>query len=407
MEKLIQNRRIEGVVEAPESKSYAHRYLIASALSNKKSNTEQSRVVMKHKSDDILATEKGIQTILETPENKTAVVECHESGTTLRFLLPIAAALGKNVKFMMGKNLARRPTEELYQALKEHGANLKELEYEDAKCIRVRDRIYSGEYEIPGNVSVQFVSGLLFALSLLNGDSTLVVTGELQSKSYVDMTLLVLSEAGIKIKEETPQEEDPDIAAVYRIHGNQTYSLKGDYTIEGDWSMASLWMAAGALSGPVTVRGLNMKTRQGDKVCLDILRQFGAEFETGRDSVTVKRSELRGITVDIVDNPYLAPMVELLGRKADGKTEIVNAGRMKAKENNHIGVIKMILDKIFSETDSDIIEIDCFGDHRFAMMSAIASCVAEKPVKIIGAEAVNKSYPEFFTKLELLQRKSS
>ena len=404
MDRLIENKRLEGTIEAPESKAYAHRYLIASALSNFLNGSNQSNVVLKNKSDDILATEKGIKAILEAKEGETAIVECHDSGSTLRFLLPIAAALGKNVKFMMNSSLSRRPTEELYHALKIHGAGLKELEYEDAMCIRVRDNIYSGEYEIPGNVSVQFVSGLLFALPLLNGDSTLVVTGELQMKSFVDMTLKVLEEAGISVRKEEALEEDSNIAAVFRIHGNQKYDLKGSVHVEGDWANASLLLAAGALSGPVTCTGLKMNTRQGDIKCLEILKEFGADVKVEDESVTVSKGDLKGISVDIVDNPYLAPMVELLGRNAEGKTEIINSDRMKAKENNHIGVIKMILNKVYEDTAKDIIEIDCFGDHRFAMMAAVASCTVDKPIKIIGAEAVKKSYPNFFEKIETLQK---
>lgn len=398
MDKIIPNKEIKGTIHAPESKSYAHRYLIASALSG-----NGSSVLITNESDDVMATKRGIEAVCAARNSteRTAVVDCMDSGTTFRFLLPIASALGVDTKFMISKALATRPTEPLYLSLKEHGATLKTLDYEDSSCIRIRDCITPGEYEMQGNISSQFISGLLFALPLLHKDSTLAVKGDMQSKSYVDMTIAVLREANIEIVEEDTQGME-DISAFYRIPGNQKYYLEGEKKIEGDWSNAAFWLTAGALSGPVTCTGLNLNSRQGDMEILNILKNFGAKVEAKEDAVTVSKAPLKAIDVDLADIPDLVPEIALLDYAAEGETNITNTERLKFKESNRLKTVQSIVDRLKEPSDKDVIEADCFADHRIAMMAAIAACVADKPVKIIGAEAVSKSYPGFFEQLEKL-----
>lgn len=397
MEKIIPNKKITGTLRAPESKSYAHRYLIASALSG-----EKSSVVITNESDDVMATKQGIEAIVSAKENgEAATVWCKDSGSTFRFLLPIASALGVDTKFMISKTLATRPTEPLYLNLKSHGATLKTLDYEDSCCLRIRDCITPGEYEIQGNISSQFISGLLFALPLLHNDSTLSVKGDMQSKSYVDMTIAVLREANIEIIEE-PTDEMEDVHAFYRIPGNQKYYLEGEKTIEGDWSNAAFWLTAGALSGPVTCTGLNLNSLQGDMEIINILKGFGANVETDGDSVTVSKAPMKAIDIDLADIPDLIPEIALLDYASEGETHIKNTERLKFKESNRVKTVQSIVDKLKEDNGEDMIETECFADHRIAMMAAVAACTAKKPVKIIGAEAVSKSYPGFFDQLEKL-----
>lgn len=395
MKRIIPNKPITGTIKAPESKSYAHRYLIASYLSD-----TDSTVNLLNRSDDVMATKNGIAAILSVNEGEVATVECKASGSTLRFLLPIAAALGKDTKFMISHELAKRPTEPLYEALKEHGVAIKELEYEEEKCIRVRDKLFAGEFEIPGNVSSQFISGLMFALPLLERQSTIIVKGEFQSKSYVDMTAAVLAEAGIEIIPEDADDLEGKISAAYRIPGNQNYRLKGEKSIEGDWTNAAVWLAAGALSGPVTCTGLNMNSMQGDRKILEILKAFGADVTENEDGVTVRKSELKVANVDVSDNPDLVPEIGLLSYKAGGETKNINTEGLKFREFNRLKNVNSVLDALEEGQGKDKIEIDCMGDHRIAMMAAVAACIVDRPIEISGSECVSKSYPGFFDELE-------
>lgn len=392
----IPNKPLCGEVKAPESKSFAHRYLIAGYLSK-----YPECVSLTNESDDVMATKNGIETILGAKDGEVVTVDCKDSGTTLRFLFPIACALGVDTKFMMYKSLANRPTEPLYHALEKHGAIIKELDYEDEKCIRVRSAIRPGDYEIPGSISSQFISGLLFALPLLRGESTITVKGIFQSRSYVNMTIAVIREAGIEVFEEETV-EDGEHKVVYRIPGFQTYSLYHKVQLEGDWSNAAFWLMAGALSGPVKCTGINMNSMQGDKVILDIIKKMGAKVEEGEDFVIVSKAPLKAVEVDIADTPDIAPEIALLSSLAEGQTRILNKERLKYKETNRLATIQRTLDDLFTETDDDVIRLNSFADHRIIMMGAIAACISNKPVEIIGAEAVNKSYPHFFDELNRL-----
>lgn len=399
MEKLIPNRPIRGTVRATESKSYVHRYLITSFLSG-----DDSKVLFYNLSDDVMATKHGIRKLLAADADTPVTIECGNSGTTFRFLLPLAAALGKDVKFMISPSLARRPTAPLYDALSAHGASIKELEYEEENCVRVRDKLFPGEFEIPGYISSQFISGLMFALPLLSGQSTIIVQGSFHSKSYVDMTISVLKQAGIEVIEEEPADLSGKISAVYKIPGNQHYDLKGDIQIEGDWSNASVWLAAGALSGPVTCTGLNMESMQGDRRIVEIIKAFGAGVEIEGDSITVSPGPLKGINIDLTDNPDIVPSVWLIGLGAEGTTEITNGDKRRFIEYNRLAKVKEQLHKLKDSHGADVIKLDCFGDHRIAMVEAASACIADKPIEIFGSEVVTKSYPAFFEDLETLMK---
>lgn len=397
MEKIIPNRPISGTISATESKSYVHRYLIASFLSG-----TGSKVLFHNFSDDVMATKNGIRTLLEADKNEPVTIRCGNSGTTFRFLLPIAAALGKDAKFMISPSLSRRPTEPLYEALTAHGASIKELHFEEEDGIRVRDRLFPGTFEIPGYISSQFVSGLLFALPLLNGQSTLIVHDVLHSKSYVDMTVSVLAQAGIEIIEETPKDLPGNVSAIYTIPGNQTYDMKGMVNIEGDWSNASVWLAAGAVSGPVTCTGLNHDSMQGDRRIVEILRDFGAIVETSQNSITVSPAPLKAINIDLADNPDLVPAVCLLALCAEGETQIENVEKRRYAEYNRLHRVQEQLRKLKEDSDTPFVKLNSFGDHRIAMVEAVSCCIAKKPIELLGAESVSKSYPSFFEDLEIM-----
>ncbi len=389
MKITVPNRPFFGEVEAPESKSYAHRYLVAGYLSK-----YPECVTLANESDDVLATKNGMEALMRAKGEKVAI-NCRDSGTTLRFLLPIACALGADAKFLMSRSLGNRPTEPLYHSLQANGAIIKELDYEDEKCIQVRSAIRPGNFEIPGSISSQFVPGLLFALPLLRGESAITVRGRLQSRDYVNMTIAVIKESGIDIFEEEAGEDK----TVYRIPGFQTYSLYRKVKIEGDWSNAAFWLTAGALSGSVKCTGLNPDSMQGDRAILDILKKMGAKVEEGTDYVIVSKAPLKAIEVDISDTPDIAPELALLSMAAEGETKISNKERLKYKETNRMATIQRTVDDLAAQTEGDVIKLQSFGDHRIAMMAAISACIAKKPVEIADAEAVSKSYPGFYEKL--------
>ncbi|MBR4020744.1 MAG: 3-phosphoshikimate 1-carboxyvinyltransferase [Firmicutes bacterium] len=372
------------------SKSDAHRALICGALSK-----DPCRVIYSGTSRDIEATEACLGALREGRRE----MYCGESGSTLRFLLPLMGALGHEAEFHMEGRLPQRPLSPLYEELEAHGCTLSP---QGQVPLTIEGQLQPGTYRLPGNVSSQYISGLLFALPLLEGDSEILLTSTLESTPYVDMTIKTLSLFGIRIEK---------TSGGYAARGNQAYTAPKEYMVEGDWSNACFFLAAGAFTeGGITVSGLNLDSLQGDKAILDILQEMGATVSTGPAGITVQPGEgLCGITIDASQIPDMAPILSVLGLAASGTTEIRNAERLRIKESDRLRAITKTLTALGGQVeelpDGLRIEggrrltggtIDSHNDHRIAMMAAIASLICDGKVTIGHAEAVEKSYPDFF-----------
>lgn len=400
-----------GSIPAISSKSDAHRLLLAAALADRK-----TEIICNVLSEDIRATARSLTALgaqVDFSENRMLVhpisrenavkalpvtLDCGESGSTLRFLLPVVSALGKNGVFTGGGRLPQRPVTELREAMEAHGVRFSP---KGAFPIHTSGVLEAGEYILRGDVSSQYVTGLLFALPLLTGDSTLRLLPPVESKPYIEMTLATLARFGVAVRRE---------GYTYFINGNQTYHSPGTVSVEGDWSNAAFFLTAGALGAPVTVTGLNPDSPQGDKAILDILQRMGAQVKTAGEAVTVSPGQLHGIAQDMADIPDLAPIFSVAAAGArTGKTAIQNAARLRLKESDRLAAIHRMLDAFgirCTETADGLLvpggqylsggETSGFGDHRMVMAAAIASVLAAAPVTIDGAEAVEKSYPQFF-----------
>ena len=402
-----------GTVRAIASKSEAHRLLICAALAG-----SETFVACPERSEDIDATARCLESLgavvryepegfFVAPVNRSAerqgvILDCGESGATLRFLLPVCGALGLRASLHMSGRLPSRPLSALYDEMTSHGCTLSEQGYSPLDC---EGQLKSGEYTLPGNISSQFISGLLFALPLLEGESRIRVTGVLESRPYVDMTLDALRLFGVTVLEEEGQ--------VFRIPGRQTGRSPKNVRVEGDWSNAAFWLSAGAIGqSGVTCTGLNLNSRQGDRAIVELLARYGARVTYGEGengAVTVSPGTLRGIDIDAGDTPDLVPVLAAVASGAEGKTTIRNAGRLRIKESDRLKTVAASLSGLgadVKETEDGLIiigkkvltggETQSFGDHRIAMTAAILSAACTEPVVIRGAEAVRKSYPSFF-----------
>lgn len=381
----IQKSNISGTVQVPPSKSAAHRALICSFLAG------GGNVSPLIDSKDMQAT-LGVISALKGDK---PVADCIESGSTLRFMIPVAAALGKTVKFVGRGKLPERPIGDYLRLLPEHGVK---CDCTGTLPLTVSGKLTPGRFEIAGNVSSQYITGLLLALPILDGDSEIVLTTELQSKPYVDMTVKVMADFGVKVEERENS---------YFIPGNQVYQ-KRDYTVEADWSQAAFFMVAGALFGDVTLTGLDVNSTQGDKKIADILKKFGADVAVNNDSVVVKKSQLHGIEINATDIPDMVPSLAVAGIYASGKTVITGAQRLRYKESDRIESIVYNLKKLgayVEETDDGMgilgsplhaANMKGFNDHRIVMAMTVAATGVDGVSTIDDAQSINKSYPDFF-----------
>ena len=408
MEQIIKPRPIEGSISAIASKSQAHRLLICAALADRK-----SEILCPETSKDIEATamclsalgaeiayENGVYTVSPlTQPPKKAILPCSESGSTLRFLLPVAGALGVEATFVLEGRLPERPLSPLWEEMERHGCKLSRPTKSTLLC---QGKLQPGRYRLAGNVSSQFLSGLLFALPLLNEASELELTTALESASYVDMTRAALSEFGIR-------QQGWHIVP-------QGYRSPGYCAVEGDWSNAAFWLCAGAISRGVTVTGLNPDSPQGDRKILAVLENFGAAVSRKNGAITVEPRPLRAGEVDARDIPDLVPPIALLAACAEGKTRISGAERLKIKESDRLQSVARTLKALGGQVevtqDGLLItgsrlsggKVDSFQDHRIAMLAAIASCRCTGSVILTGAEAVKKSYPRFWEDFSRMQK---
>ncbi len=407
-----------GTLRAVASKSDAHRGLICAALCD--SPTE---VVIRALNRDIEATmnclsalgagfsqiEAGVwrvNPIVQRPAH--AALDCCESGSTLRFLLPVAAALCQTTRVEGAGRLPQRPLSPLREELEAHGCT-----FDAAQLPFTMDgTLAAGQFTLPGNISSQYITGLLFALPLLAGDSDIILTTPLESAGYVSMTLRTLARFNIDIT--TP----PD-GGGYHIKGGQRYRSPGRIAAEGDWSNAAFWLAAGAIHAPVTVTALNADTAQGDSEIVPLLRRFGARIETNGSRATVSPRVLSGFTIDAAEIPDLVPVLSVMACAAVGTTKIINAARLRIKESDRLQTIAQSLTALGGSVselpDGLIIEgtgrlkggvVNSFNDHRIAMAMSIAATICSGDVILRDAAAVEKSYPGFFEDFKQLGGKA-
>lgn len=400
---------LAGTIPAIASKSHVHRLLICAALSD-----APHRIVCRGTSRDIEATARCLSALgaelrqdgdgyLVTPLqfgnfSEPAVLDCGESGSTYRFLAPLVCALGARASFSLAGKLPHRPMEPLLAALESHGAV---IGGRGTAAPALSGPISPGCYELPGNLSSQFFSGLLFALPLLSGQSELVVKGRLQSGGYLQMTRDTLHRFSVET-EQTP--------VGFRIPGGQRYHCEKTPVPEGDWSNAAFFLCAAACRGSgITITGLPGDTVQGDRAICALLREFGAKVRCEKNAVTVRPGVLHPIRLDAGDIPDLVPALAVAAAGACGTSVFENIGRLRLKESDRAETVCGALRALgaSAEVRENRMEIhghgqlsggtaDACGDHRIAMLLAAASVLCRTPVTIIGAGAVGKSYPGFF-----------
>lgn len=399
--------RFCGEVTAISSKSDAHRLLIASALSDRSTfircNARSADITatvncLNSLGADIDFVDGGISVKPIKEKRKSAVLDCNESGSTIRFLLPVAASLGTTTEFTGGGRLPERPLSPLREQMEAHGVVFSPI---NVFPVKINGKMISGKFTIKGNISSQFITGLLFALPLLNGNSIINVIPPVESRPYIDMTLNTLKKFGITVTEKSNS---------FFIPGGQKYASPGTVESEGDWSNSAFFLTAGAVSGKVTVTGLDVSSVQGDKQILTILKEMGAEITVEQGSITVKKGDLHGINIDARNIPDLVPIISVAAAAAnDGETVITGAERLKIKESDRLTAVYESLKSLgvdISKTDDGLVinktgivgggAVSGYNDHRMVMALSVLSAVSSGDIILRGAEAVNKSYPNFF-----------
>ena len=418
MEVTVENAdHLEGVVSAPPSKAYTHRMLIASSLSDGTSKISNPLV-----SDDTQATLEAVKALgaetelhencwtihgseqLRTPSHP---IDCRESGSTLRFMIPVAALAPGPSKFLFGVSFERRPVAPLLESLRELGVE-SEVQGNGSSVMVCGGGIRGGKTSIRGDISSQFISGLLFASPRAKEDTEITITTPLESRGYVEMTLEVLVKHGLE------GAVNDDLSCLW-IPSDQSY-VPCDHTVPGDFSSAAfLLAAAAATSSHVTVKNLDYRTCQGDSAIVNILAEMGATVKIGDGSVEVEGGQLVGVDIDAKDIPDLVPVCAVLGCYAEGHSLIYNAKRLRYKESDRLDSISTELKKMGADitVNEDGLAInggnklqgatvDPHNDHRIAMACAVAALGAEGKTKIQNVECINKSYPQFFSDLRLL-----
>lgn len=397
---------IRGTLTPPPSKSAAHRLLIAAALAG------EGRVRGLSLSADMEATLRavrglGVSVRLDgdaacfspaPPSSSPSPlpVDCGESGSTLRFLIPLYAARGIPAVFTGHGRLPERPLGVYADCLPPHGVTLSAA---SGLPLTVTGRLTGGDFALPGDVSSQFITGLLFALPLCREDSRIRLTTPLESAGYVDMTLQVLRQAGIRVE---PLEDG------WFIPGSQTYRPL-DTAVESDWSQAAFLLAAGALGGEVTLTGLNPASAQGDREALSLFRRFGAAVEEAPGRIVCRKAPLHGIDIDAAQIPDLVPVLAVTAALADGVTHITGAARLRLKESDRLAAvadgIRRLGGRVEEGPDSLTItgvsrlaggRAEGYNDHRIVMALSMAALGCEAPVTVTDAQSVAKSWPAFF-----------
>lgn len=412
----IYNKKLKGEVNIPPSKSMAHRAVICAALAKGKSTIKNIDL-----SDDIIATINAMRELGATINifdkyleiigvsdglrKSKRLIDCNESGSTLRFLIPIAALYNGENRFIGKGNLGKRPLQIYYDIFDKQGI---EYSYKESELdLNVKGTLSPGAFYVRGDVSSQFITGLMLSLPLLNGDSKIIIEGKLESKGYLDLTLSAMKDFGVHIENKDYRE--------FIIKGNQSYE-KREYKVCGDYSQGAFFLCADAISNEVRCNDLEEDSLQGDKEVLSILERMGVDFKRDKDSLIGSASELVGTTIDASGCPDIIPILSVVACLAKGRTEIINCKRLRIKECDRLHAINEELTKlggiIEEKEDSLIIEgisnfkggvtVWSHKDHRIAMMLAIASTCCKEPIILKDFECVSKSYPNFFEDFKML-----
>ena len=374
MDIRITPKKLSGAVTPPPSKSMAHRCMMAMMLAGQEGSLSAGE------SQDILATRHCLAALKSARPGELPHLDCGESGSTLRFLIPLALVLTGGGHFTGQGRLMERPQQPYFDIFAEKG-----IAYRHAgNILTVRGTLTPGVYMLPGNVSSQFVTGLLYALPLLEGDSEIRITSPLESRAYVDMTLDTLKTFGVEV-------ENLDYTS-FRIPGGQTYRAQ-DVTVEADWSQAGFWYAANFLDNSLDIRGLNPRSAQGDMVVADLYWRLARPGDT---------------EIDISECPDLLPPLAVMAAVRSGTTRFTNAARLRIKESDRLTSVHGLLTALGGQAEEGADSLTVTGgpltggtvdganDHRIVMAAAIAATACTAPVTILGAEAVSKSYPDFF-----------
>ena len=403
-----------GTIKAIASKSVAHRLLICAAFADK-----PTLIRCEETNKDIEATANclsalgakitrvdgaySVTPVSPDSVNKNAILPCGESGSTLRFLIPVVAALGADASFLMEGRLPSRPLSPLKEELEAHGISFSAA---GSNPLKVTGKLIGNEYSIAGNVSSQFISGLLFALSLMNEKATLTVKEPIESAPYIKITLDSL----------THFSAPADVCGnIYTTNG-KSFVSPSSIDVEGDWSNAAFPLALGILGGgSISITGLCEHSSQGDKAIVELLRRFGGNISCIDGVYTASHSELHAIDIDASQIPDLVPILATVASVAEGQTRIYGAARLRLKESDRLESTSAFLSSLGADvrqTDDGLVIngkpsltggiANAYNDHRIAMSAAVAACVCSSAVTVIGAEATSKSYPAFWQHLASL-----
>ena len=406
--------KLKGEVKIPPSKSMAHRAVICASLSNGK-----SKITNIEYSDDIIATINAMRALgseieifddhLEIDGSRVfsknvGEIDCNESGSTLRFMVPLAIAKEAEMRFIGKGNLGKRPLTTYYEIFDRQGI---EYSYKEGELdLKVKGNIKGEEFKIRGDISSQFISGLLFTLPLIKEDSKIIITTNLESKGYIDLTLSMLDYYGISVVNNDYKE--------FIIKGNQKYTPK-DYKVEGDFSQSAFFLVADALGSDVLVKDLNMDSLQGDKEVIEIIERMGCKILSKEEGIKVKAKDLTPTIIDAAQCPDIIPVLTVLASLTTGITKVINAERLRIKECDRLKAITTELNKLGASVteleNSLLIEgvesltggtVSSWDDHRIAMTLAIAATCAKDEVIIENPSCVKKSYPSFWRDYKLL-----
>ena len=410
---------LKGEVKIPPSKSMAHRAIICAALSDGLCIIENIDY-----SDDIIATIDAMNSLgakivkhkdyievigaygSDEKPQETRIIDCNESGSTLRFLVPISLLFKGSSKFIGRGNLGKRPLTTYYNIFERQGI---EYSYEEGNLnLVINGELNPGTFEVEGNVSSQFITGLLFTLPLLKEDSKIIITTEMESKGYIDLTLRAMSDFGVEIINNNYRE--------FIIKGNQKYNAR-NYRVEGDYSQAAFFLCADSLGNDVLCKDLDLNSLQGDKEVIDILERMNVVFNANDIGVKgTTNGELASTVIDGSQCPDIIPVLTSVAALTKGTTEIINAGRLRIKECDRLAAVTSELNKlgakIIEKEDGLVVtgveklqggvEVWSHKDHRIAMTLAIASTRCEEPIVIKDYECIAKSYPKFFEDFKAL-----
>ncbi len=413
MNVIIKPSKLHGDIVIPPSKSLSHRAIIAACLAEGKSvisnvlfsNDIKATInAMRACGASIIEHEDSLEIYGSKVKRVNNVIDANESGSTIRFMIPIALVDNSPITFVGQNHLVKRPLDTFLEIFDKQGIEYKKEE--NYLPLYVNGGIKSGEYNIRGDISSQFITGLLYALPMLEGDSVINITTNLESKGYIDLTLDMLNKFGIEIINEDYKK--------FIVKGNQVYKPY-DYTIEGDFSQSAFFLLANCFGADINLLAMNMSSHQGDKKIIEDVAQFGAKIEYNKGILKATAPKLNGCVIDFAQSPDLGPALTVLASVASDKSEFINAARLRIKECDRITCMRLELEKLGAKIEENpdgmVIYgvdklhggiVDSHNDHRVAMSLAMVSLIINEDLKILNAGCVSKSFPSFWNEFRRL-----